>query len=85
VKRVMKGVQAPSDAAWRQVLVAHSSRDPYDARRQIVESVLDVRERLSELGRSLRLPSAAADDCGRLHQSLSGPRQRITVASRPFR
>jgi hypothetical protein len=85
VKRVMKGVQAPSDATWPCVLVAHRSRDPYDARRQIGESVFDVRERLRELGRSLRFPSAAAHDRGRPHQSLSGPRQRITVASRRFR
>ena len=80
----MKGMQAPRDVTWPHVLVADRPRDPYDARRQIVESVLDVRERLRQLGRSLRLPGAAAHDCSRLHQSLSGPRQRITLASRLF-
>jgi hypothetical protein len=78
-------MQAPRDATWRRVFVTDRPRDPHDARRQIVESVLDVPERLRKLGRALRLSSAAADDRGGLHQGLGGPRQRVTVAARLFR
>jgi hypothetical protein len=46
VKRVMKRMQAPRDATWRRVLVTDRPRDPHDSGRQIVESVLDVPERL---------------------------------------
>jgi hypothetical protein len=48
-KRVMERAQAPRDATRRRVLLADAPGDPGHSRRQIVERLLDVPERVTKL------------------------------------